>query len=233
MRLDKYISNTTDYSRSQVKRLIKKALVAVNGVIVTDPAASITASAQVCLNGAPVSPSGPRYFMLNKPVGIVSATKDREHACAIDLMNEPRPTILQIAGRLDKDASGLLLITDDGKWNHHITSPRHDCRKTYEVTVADPLQNEWIKKFFDGIWLNSEKRRCLPASLKIIEKHQALLTISEGKYHQVKRMFAALGNRVTALHRTKVGDIALDSDLPPGDYRPLSEQEINSVINHA
>lgn len=226
MRLDKYISNASDYSRSQVKKLLKQSLVEVDGNIETNPATAIAPTSKVFLNGEPVTMPGPRYFMLNKPSGIVSATKDSEHPTAIDLIDEPRTELLQIAGRLDIDATGLLLITDDGQWNHSITSPRNSCQKTYQVTVAEPLNSTLVQKFLDCIWLEGEKRRCLPANLKLEDDHHALLTISEGKYHQVKRMFAAQGNLVTELHRIKIGDIFLDPTLEPGEYRALTQQEI-------
>ena len=226
MRLDKYISNASDYSRSQVKRLIKKALVEVDGDIITNPATAIATTSKVSLDGMPIAMPGPRYFMLNKPSNVVSATKDSEHPTAIDLINEPRAEQLQIAGRLDIDATGLLLITDDGQWNHSITSPNSDCRKTYQVMVAEPLNPTLIQNFQEGVWLEGEKRRCLPAELNIVDDHHALLTISEGKYHQVKRMFAALKNHVTQLHRIQIGHIILDKNLEPGHYRSLTQQEI-------
>lgn len=233
MRLDKFISNASDYSRSQVKKLIKEQRVDVDGNIAKNPAMTISALADVCLNGTPITPPGPRYFMLNKPAGVVSATKDREHTTAIDLLNEPRPEQLQIVGRLDIDTTGLLLITDNGQWNHRITSPRSDCCKTYKVEVAEPLAPELIEKFKDGIWLEGEKHRCLPADLKILDTRHALLTIREGKYHQVKRMFVALNNHVTQLHRLQIGAITLDTTIEPGDYRPLTQQEIESIKHHA
>ena len=226
MRLDKYISNASDYSRSQVKKLVKQSLVEVDGNIITNPATAIESTAKVCLNGEPITTPGPRYFMLNKPSGVVSATKDSDHPTAIDLIDVPRTELLQIAGRLDIDATGLLLITDDGQWNHSITSPRSHCRKTYQVTVEEPLNSNLISKFLEGIWLEGEKRRCLPADLVIEDDYHAKLTISEGKYHQVKRMFAAQGNLVTELHRIQIGSIFLDSTLAPGDYRTLTQLEI-------
>ena len=226
MRLDKYISNASDYSRSQVKRLIKKAIVEVDGDIITNPATTIATTSKVYLDGIPIAMPGPRYFMLNKPTNVVSATKDSEHPTAIDLIDEPRTEQLQIAGRLDIDATGLLLITDDGQWNHNITSPHSDCKKTYQVMVAEPLCTTLIQKFQEGIWLEGEKRRCLAADLNIVDHHHALLTISEGKYHQIKRMFAALNNHVTTLHRIQIGNILLDENLEPGLYRPFTQQEM-------
>ncbi|MEZ5530420.1 MAG: 16S rRNA pseudouridine(516) synthase RsuA [Porticoccaceae bacterium] len=232
MRLDRFISNTSDYSRSQVKQLVREGQVLINGQPATSPSTPVSDADQVTVDGMALSTPAPRYLMLHKPVGVVSATKDSEHPTALDLLDEPRPEQLQIAGRLDIDTTGLLLITDDGQWNHRITSPRSDCRKTYLVELAEPLRAELVKKFHDGLWLNGEKRRCLPADLEITGEHCARLTISEGKYHQVKRMFAAVGNQVTELHRVRVGEIELDPALEPGEYRPLTQQEIDSINRH-
>ena len=232
MRLDRFISNATDYSRSQVKHLIREGLIDVNGRTATSAATHIDPADRVTVNGQPIDTPGHRYLMLHKPQGVVSVSKDSKHPTALDLLDEPRPEQLQIAGRLDIDTTGLLLITDDGQWNHRITSPHSGCGKTYEVEVAEPLAPALVKKFADGIWLAGEKRRCLPAELEICGDHSALLTIREGKHHQVKRMFAAMDNRVTRLHRTRVGDILLDPALEPGDYRPLTEEEVKSVDHH-
>lgn len=232
MRLDRYISNASDYSRSQVKQLLRHGRVDVNGETVGNPSITVTSDDQICVDNMPIATPGPRYLMLNKPEGVVSASKDSDHPTVLDLLDEPRPEQLQIAGRLDIDTTGLLLITDDGQWNHRVTSPRSQCFKTYRVQVDQPLDEALIKKFADGLWLDGEKRRCLPAQLTITDAHHALLVISEGKYHQVKRMFAAVGNQVTALHRKQVGAIVLDPTLAPGQYRPLTQTEIDSVGPH-
>ncbi len=230
MRLDRFISNASDYSRSQIKHLVREGRVLINGNAANNAATVVTEDDQISVDDVLIHTPHARYLMLYKPAGVVSATKDSEHPTALDLLDEPRPEQLQIAGRLDIDTTGLLLITDDGQWNHRITSPRSQCRKTYQVEFADPLNEAMVKKFRDGLWLDGEKRRCLPADLEITGERCALLTISEGKYHQVKRMFAAIGNRVTKLHRLRVGQIELDDTLAPGEYRPLTQQEIDSVV---
>lgn len=232
MRLDKYLANATDYSRAEIKKQIKAGEVAVDGTIASNPAQAVNENSEVTLHGKNISQPGPRYLMLYKPAGFVSVTKDSEHPTAIDLLvDEARSEQLQIAGRLDRDATGLLLITDDGQWNHALTSPKSQCSKTYHVQLAEPLQNpeKVAAKFADGVWLNNEKRRTLAAQLQMLSDTAARLTISEGKYHQVKRMFAAVGNRVIHLHRERIGEIVLDSDMEPGDYRALTEQEIDSI----
>src|SRR5699024_3382527 len=158
------------------------------------------------------------------------ASHDALHPTVFYFIDEPASQKLHIAGRLDIDTTGLVLLTDDGQWSHRITSPKHHCCKTYLVTVAEPLTPDKIKIFADGLLLQGEKQPTKPAVLDIIAPYCARLTISEGRYHQVKRMFAAVGNHVTALHRQQIGDIKLD--IEAGQYRPLTEQEIASVWNH-
>lgn len=233
MRLDKYLSNSTDLSRSQVKRLLRNKQVTVNDKLQTDGASIVADDDRVRLNGEAVETPGKRYFMFHKPEGVVSVSRDSERPTAIDYLSEPRPELLQIAGRLDIDATGLLLITDDGPWNHRVTAPRTDCYKTYQVELANPVtgpeQSRWAGKCQRGLWLEGEKRRTLPAELTFLDHQRLELRICEGKYHQVKRMCAALGNRVVALHRQAVGQIVLDPGLQPGEYRALSQQEIASI----
>lgn len=229
MRLDRYLSNATDLSRKQVRGRIKNGAVAVNGMPITDFAHQVDPTDRVLLEGAEIETPRPRYFMLHKPDGYVCATTDSQHPTVIDLLNEPRVEDLQIAGRLDLDTTGLVLITDDGQWNHRLSSPRSDCPKTYRVDLAEPLGEDAVRQLERGVWLRNEKQRCRPAELVIDNPHRVWLTIVEGRYHQVKRMFAAVGNRVTALHRERIGHIVLDPDLEPGAYRPLSEAEIAEI----
>lgn len=209
--------------------MIKNGWIDVDGAIQTDAGSQVMPGQQVCLDGEPLAQPGPRYFMLNKPQGYVSVTKDANHPTVLELIEEPNLDKLQIAGRLDIDTTGLLLITDDGQWNHAITSPRKSCNKVYHVTLAEDISNETAPRFSEGILLDGELKPTLPATLDVIYANEARLTIQEGKYHQVKRMFAAVGNRVVELHRERVGDIVLDPDLAEGDYRPLTEAEISSV----
>jgi 16S rRNA pseudouridine516 synthase len=230
MRLDKYLAQATDYSRKEIKKAIRHAEVLVNGHQADDPAMKVEEGDEILLDGQRIQHHGKRYFMLNKPEGVVSVTKDSRNMTAIDLLlDEANRERLHIAGRLDKDATGLLLITDDGDWTHRVISPRKQCDKVYLVQVAEALSPTLVEKFAQGIWLEEEKHRCLPAQLEILDKWTARLTLQEGKYHQVKRMFAALGNRVVTLHRERIAGIVLDPALAPGDYRPLTEAEIVSV----
>ncbi|MCX2832658.1 16S rRNA pseudouridine(516) synthase RsuA [Microbulbifer thermotolerans] len=229
MRLDKAVSQVTDLSRSDVKRAAKAGRISVNGDIVTDPSSKVVETDTLCLDGEPLLEPGPRYLMLHKPRGCVSATKDSEHPTVLDLIDEPNKHKLHIAGRLDIDTTGLLLLTGDGQWSHKVTSPRHHCDKTYYAHLAERIDESAVEKFAKGIWLENEKKRTKPATLEILFANEVRVTISEGRYHQVKRMFAALGNRVLELHRERIGDIVLDETLQEGEYRPLTPEEIASV----
>ena len=230
MRLDRYLSQSTGLSRSQVRKRIKSGDVLVDGNAVKDAAFSVAEGAQVSLAGEFIAPPAARYFMLNKPAAYICANKDPDHPTVIDLLwQEPHPENLQIVGRLDIDATGLVLITDDGQWNHKITSPRTDTPKTYRVRLTEPLTARQAEQLQHGVLLRNEKQRTKPAGLAIISKHEARITIGEGRYHQVKRMFAAVGNQVETLHRERIGTIILDAELEPGNYRALTEPEIESV----
>jgi 16S rRNA pseudouridine516 synthase len=229
IRLDKAVSQVTDLSRTDVKRAAKAERISVNGEVVTDPAAKVQASDALYLDGEPLHEPGPRYIMLNKPLGYVSATKDGEHPTVLDLIDEPNKAKLHIAGRLDIDTTGLVLLTDDGQWSHKVTSPNHHCEKTYYALLAEKIEEDAVAKFAKGIWLNNEKKRTKPAKLEILYANEVRITIGEGRYHQVKRMFAALGNRVIELHRERIGNIFLDEELQEGEYRLLTSEEIASV----
>jgi 16S rRNA pseudouridine516 synthase len=229
LRLDKYISNATDLSRTDTKKLIKAGNVSIDEQIATSGSQKVSSDQSVTIDGSPITLLVDRYFMMNKPAGVVSATKDHSNPTAIDLIYEHRNDQLQIAGRLDIDTTGLLLITDDGQWNHIVTSPRTDCKKIYLVELQNPVGEDYQRKLEAGIALEGEKRRCLPATMEVIDDHHIRLTISEGKYHQVKRMMTSLGNQVVSLHRLQIGGIELDPELEPGDYRPLTNQEIASI----
>jgi 16S rRNA pseudouridine516 synthase len=229
MRLDKYISQVSDYSRKDVKTLLKAGRISVNGEVARDPATQVSETSHVAVDDVRLSQPLPRYFMLNKPQGYICATKDSRHPVVLDLLEEPNKDKLQIAGRLDIDTTGLVLITDDGQWNHAVTSPNRDCTKRYYVCTEHDIGDSVAAKFAKGIMLEGEKKRTRPAQLSLLFSNEAKLEISEGKYHQVKRMFAATNNRVVELHREAIGGIELDPALEEGEYRRLSDEEIASV----
>ena len=227
MRLDKFLAHHLGVSRTIVNKELKAQKVTVNGDIVKSGAYHISPDQIVEYDGFEIVPiTDNRYFMLNKPQGYVCSTDDPDHPTILYFIDEPMPEKLHSAGRLDLDTTGLVLLTDDGKWSHRITSPKHHCEKIYQVTVEQPLNANLIEIFRQGIQLKSEKTLTEPAKLVILDDYHAELTISEGRYHQVKRMFAAVNNHVTQLHRKQIGNIVLD--IPEGEYRPLTQDEINS-----
>ena len=227
MRLDKFIGNNTQLSRTQIHAAIKQGVVYVNDILVTKTNTQIKDTDKVMVDDQVIEPRKPRYLMLHKPAGYVCANTDSEHPTVLDLVDAPFKHELQIAGRLDVDTTGLVLLTDDGQWNHKITSPKHMHTKNYLVTTANPIEDSYIKIFADGVILKGETKLTLPAELKVLDKHHAELSICEGKYHQVKRMFAAVGNHVIALHRNRIGSVYL-GDLPAGQFRYLTTQEVES-----
>ncbi|OCG74033.1 16S rRNA pseudouridine(516) synthase [Gilliamella sp. Nev6-6] len=227
MRLDKFLAHHLGASRTIVNKELKAKKVTVDGEIIKTGAYQLSPDQLVEYDGYQIEQvANQRYFMLNKPQGYVCSTNDPDHPTILYFIDEPMPEKLHAAGRLDLDTTGLVLLTDDGKWSHRITSPKHHCEKIYVVTVEQPLKVELIDIFKKGIQLKSEKSLTKPAKLTIIDDFHAELIISEGRYHQVKRMFAAVNNHVIALHRKQIGNVILD--IPEGEYRPLTQDEIHS-----
>jgi 16S rRNA pseudouridine516 synthase len=228
MRLDRYLANNTGLSRKEAKLLLRESRVAVDNNSISDPSYFVKDGEKVAIDGEVISILGPGYFMLNKPEGVVCANSDPMHPTVYDLLDEPH-TGLHVAGRLDIDTTGLVLITGDGQWSHRVTSPRHECTKVYLVITSEFITEHMITKLEKGIFLEPEKIRTKPAKVELLQPDQILLHITEGKYHQVKRMLHAVDNAVDLLQRVQVGDIRLDEQLAPGEYRPLTQTEINSV----
>ncbi|KKO45149.1 16S rRNA pseudouridylate synthase [Arsukibacterium ikkense] len=226
MRLDKFICDCTGLTRSQAGKAIRQKLVSINGDVVKQAARQVSDSDQVVLDGKPLAIIGLRYLMLHKPAGFLCANDDPDHPIVFNLLNEPIVERLHTVGRLDLDTTGLLLLTDDGKWSHRISSPKHHIAKTYRVWTADPIGDDAARLFAEGIMLRGEQDPTLPAELELVTEHEALLTIHEGRYHQVKRMFAAIGNKVEQLHREKIGGLQLPDDLAEGEYRALTAAEL-------
>lgn len=229
MRLDKYLAQNSGLSRKEVKKCLKAGDVLLNDIVVSDPSIQVNEEDEVIFDGNQLSAPKVRYLMLNKPQGIVCANDDQTHITVSSLIALPRAEELMICGRLDVDTTGLVLLTNDGQWCHRIISPRHKLKKHYHVTTADPLIDGIEKRFEEGIMLLNEKHPTKPASLIRHGDCNAEVCLSEGRYHQVKRMFAATGNRVVQLHRSQVGEIILDPQLEPGQYRELTDAEVQSV----
>ncbi|MGD8587209.1 MAG: 16S rRNA pseudouridine(516) synthase RsuA [Chromatiales bacterium] len=229
MRLDRYLSSVTALSRSQAQRAIRAGRVRVDGVPVRRPDQDCPLHASVELDGRPLERPGHRYFMLHKPKGYVCSSADMHNSTVLELLHEPVLSGLHFAGRLDKDATGLVLITDDGAWSHQLVAPNRNCPKTYRVDLAEPLRAEAADGLRRGVLLRGEMQPTRPAILEMLSPSCIRLTIYEGRYHQVKRMLAAVGNRVVGLHRERIAALTLDANLQPGQYRALSRTEILSV----
>ncbi|WP_198263731.1 16S rRNA pseudouridine(516) synthase RsuA [sulfur-oxidizing endosymbiont of Gigantopelta aegis] len=233
MRLDKYLGQNTNLSRSLAKKAISSGQISVNLECIKNTAFKVKMSDQVLYCGEPIVTLGHRYLMLNKPLGYICSTQDELHPSVLNLIDIDKPDRLHIVGRLDVDTTGLVLITDDGQWSHRITSPKRNCQKTYQVDLAETLNaalsRDIIERFKKGLLLKNEFKATLPAQLVIQSNQKVLLSIQEGRYHQVKRMFAAVGNHVEALHRVSIGAITLDTQLSEGEWRYLTEAEITSM----
>ena len=230
MRLDKYICDCTGLTRNQAGKLIRQRAITVNGNVAKQAAMKLSAADEVQLDGESISPIGLRYLVMNKPAGYVCGLDDPHHPAVFSLLDEPAAEKIHSVGRLDVDTTGLLLLTDDGKWSHRISSPRHHIAKTYRVWTADSISAAAVTQFEQGVVLRDEPSPTKPAQLELVDSHEALLTIHEGRYHQVKRMFAALGNRVEQLHRERIGGLQLPTDLDLGAYRPLRADELLAVF---
>lgn len=230
IRLDKFLADSQLGTRSEVKQLLKKGLITINGEIVKKPETRIDpASDRVCFNGRVISLEKEVYYMLNKPAGVVSATQDNHERTVLDLFRKEdlRPDLFP-AGRLDKDTTGLLLITNDGALSHRLLSPRRHVDKTYFVRVDGTITEQMTEAFEKGLDIGDEKPT-LPAVLEPLSENEARITIREGRFHQIKRMFHAAGCEVIYLRRLTMGSLVLDDNLPEGCYRKLTEEEIRRL----
>lgn len=230
MRLDKFICKSTELTRSEAKKLLKMGEVRVNGEIVKDASAQVHENNSVTVNGEELTARTSRYIMMHKPVDTICSNVDEVYPSLLHYIEVDKAFDLHIAGRLDADTTGLVLVTDDGRWSHNIISPKKHCAKVYRVNLRNEISAdkavELIERFKLGLQLQGESGLTLPAKLELLSEKEVLLTITEGKYHQVKRMFAAVGNKVVGLHRQQIGDICLDIEL--SQWRYLTIDEVNS-----
>ncbi|MCQ4345905.1 pseudouridine synthase [Pseudomonas stutzeri] len=234
MRLDRFLGKRPELNRRQVRQLLLDGRVQVDGRTVRDGLRQIDAFARIEVDGQPLQAGRPaRYLMLHKPAGVVSATRDPQHRTVLDLLPADERDGLHIAGRLDGNTTGLLLLTNDGQWSRRLTLPTSKLPKVYRVETAEPIGEEYVATFARGIHFAYEDLVTLPAQLEILDSHNARLTLVEGRYHQVKRMFGHFRNRVTRLHRESIGPIRLDPRLRPGEYRPLDAAEVACSESHA
>ncbi|MGP5503630.1 pseudouridine synthase [Psychrobacter celer] len=231
MRLDKFLSKATELSRKESKKILHAGEVTVNDEVVKDPGLHVDVlNDEVMWVGESLSvATGNRYILLYKPEGFECTLKAKEHPIITELIAVPELASLRIAGRLDVDTTGALLLSDDGSWLHRVTSPKHEHTKVYELTLADPMDSDAqataVKKVAEGILLDGDYEPTKPATLEFIDETHARLTLEQGKYHQVKRMMGYFGNKVIELHRASIGHITLDG-LEKGDSRFLSAEEV-------
>ncbi len=230
LRLDKYLADMGLGTRSEVKQAVRKGRVQVNGQTVREPEYKTdTETDQVWFNGQPAAYREYEYYMLNKPAGVISASEDPRERCVVDLIESRKRKDLFPVGRLDKDTEGLLPITNDGGLAHRLLSPKKHVDKVYYARVQGRVTQEDAELFRRGVDIG-EKRQTLPAELRILnagEISEIELTIREGKFHQVKRMFHAAGKEVLYLKRLQMGPLRLDESLKPGEYRTLNTQELD------
>lgn len=226
MRLDKYLCESTDLSRSEARSVLISGEVTVNGEVIKRGTHVVLDGDEVQWEGETLDIIGLRYLMLNKPAGYECSLRNSQHPSVMTLIDVDKRDRLHTVGRLDVDTTGLILITDDGQWTHRIISPRHRCDKVYLAKLAESLPDNAEELFLAGVLLEGEDKPTLPAVLERVDERSARLTIQEGKYHQVRRMFASLGNLVLTLHRERIGPVALDDDLEPGESRYLTPAEV-------
>ena len=225
-RIDKIIASQGKYSRSEVRKLAAKGKIYVDGILVKDPGTKADPeNSRISIEGEAVSVKKNIYLVLNKPAGYVSATEDKNQAVVLELVPEEfSGRELFPMGRLDKDTTGLMVITDDGVMAHNILSPKKHVKKVYEVELDIKATDEMVRRFSEGIELSDGV--CKAADMEITGENSARVTLSEGRYHQIKRMFGCCGAKVTKLHRVSIGDLKLPADLMPGECRELTENEL-------
>ncbi len=225
-RLDRFISEKCQINRKHVRLLLAQKRVEVDGVIATDIAQPINKFSNILVDNQAIQQYKPLYIMLHKPVGVVCATKDDNHKPVIDLLgtllSPDEKSSLHIVGRLDLNTSGLVLLTNDSRWSELLTLPKSKVPKRYLVTLQNPLSVEYIQAFKEGMYFAFEDIITKPVILEIISQYQAQVILTEGRYHQIKRMFGRFNNPVTDLHRISIGDHVLPQDLKVGESRLIN-----------
>ena len=233
LRLDRWLVTLGVGSRSEMQKLIRKGGVKVNGAMVKDPGQQVDENtAELTVNGTPVDGRLIRHVMLHKPAGLLTAARDKKQPTVMDLLPDVYNAIgCMPVGRLDKDPIGLLFLTTDGELNHRLLSPGRHVDKTYLAEVDGPLDASHVAAFAEGLHLSDFDAQ--PAKLEIIAPQTGRVTVHEGKFHQIKRMFTAVGREVTKLHRETFGSLTLDPNLPEGQWRELTDEELASLYSDA
>jgi 16S rRNA pseudouridine516 synthase len=234
VKLDRLLAKHTSMGRARAKALIAAGRVKVAGKVILRMDHEVDRFTAVELDDATIrAPERLLHIMLHKPVGVVSATTDAEHPTVIDLIDDPDKATLHLVGRLDRNTSGLMLLTNDGRWSKALMDPARKVPKVYLVETAEPIPQDAVAAFAEGFYFHTEDLTTRPAALEILTERQARVTLHEGRYHQVKRMFHRTGNRVVRLHRESVGTISLPKNLAPGEWRMLEPEEIRLGLQAA
>ena len=232
-RLDRLISDLCQINRKKVRLVLAQKRVYVDGVLATDIDQLVDQFSHVVMDGEVLQANQTQYIMLHKPIGVVCATKDDKHKTVIDLLTEQYEQEildnLHIVGRLDLNTSGLVLLTNDSRWSERLASPKHKVSKCYHVTLENELTPDYVDAFAKGMYFPYEKITTKPAILRIVSQFEAQVILTEGRYHQIKRMFGRFRNPVIALHRQSIGRIHLDKALKDGESRVLDVSEIMSI----
>ncbi len=232
MRLDKFLADMGVGKRSDIRKEIRAGRVSVGREILRDPGAHVSETDEILYRGKPVRYETFVYYMLNKPAGVITATEDKRQQTVLDLIAEQKRKDLFPVGRLDRDTEGLLLITNDGDLAHRLLSPKHHVDKTYLVQTDLPVTEEDVRVFAEGFQVD-EELTAMPADLRLLPDKGpawAYITIREGKFHQIKRMFQARGKNVVYLKRISMGTLRLDETLSPGEYRRLTNEELGALL---
>lgn len=232
IRIDKYVSEQFALTRSESRKKIRGGYVTANGEVLSDPSLKIDSETPLTLDGKTVLYEENVYLMLNKPKGVVTATEDGKNTCVSELLpSEYAKKKLFPVGRLDKDTTGFLIMTDDGEFAHKVISPKSEIEKVYSVTLDGDVGEEVVKEFAKGVVL-ADKTECMPAVLSVNSKKTtcATVVIREGKYHQIKRMFGVFGLGVNELKRESIGAVSLDKNLKVGECRKMSDTEIRQIL---
>ena len=230
-RLDKFLASALSLGKRDVKVLLAQKKVHVDDNVINDGAYQINKFSQIKVNGTSLQNQQPAYIMLNKPIGVVSATKDNIHKTVLDLLTDPEKSDLHIVGRLDLNTSGLLLLTNDSRWSERLTLPESKVPKTYQVTLQNKLTSDYIDAFQQGMYFEFEDIITQPADLTLVSDYVAQVILMEGKYHQIKRMFGRFRNPVVKLHRSQIGALLLDDTLKAGQSRHLTISEVDNIFN--
>lgn len=231
MKLVRLIAKHESLGKTQAQRLIASGQVCVNGTPCKDLALEVDRYMTVAINDVCIQQAERAlYLMLHKPAGVVSAITDAEHPTVLDLIDDPDKASLHLVGRLDRFTTGLLLLTNDGRWSKRVMAPEAKVPKTYLVETADPISPDAVEAFARGFHFHTEDIVTAPAELVILGDRLARLTLFEGRYHQVKRMFHRVQNRVVSLHREQVGGLQLPHDLAPGQWQALTADEVTRQI---